>query len=137
MKASQLTISIILSGFLVQIACDQGSTLGPEPNIVPYSIVPYSLIPKPFSNATYFLYGHNLEPGEEAVIDQLQSGGFTIRDAWIPYEPGECMMAIIDQMIVRLEHPDPRIYLLGFVSDSTQIAPGVCIPTWKHYIFNM
>jgi len=116
---------------LLSIGCEQ--TTSPTSTI---DIIPYKKIPRPYSNSTYFMYGQELDSGEKAIFDRLESEGIALRDAWIPDESGECGMLIIKQMIIRLESPDSRIYSFGFLSDSSQIAPGECIPSWKHYTFN-
>jgi len=125
-----LVVICFALSFLVG-ACDQGTP--PSPAV---DIVPYSSIPRPFSTSTYFLYGYALDQGEQSILDELTTRGIRLRDAWIPYGYGPCMMAFVNQMIVRLEYPDERIYSVGFVSDSSQVAPGICIETWKHYQFN-
>lgn len=131
MKKFSLMLMVISNTVFTNLGCDQGAS----PSIG-RDIVRYSSIPRPFSDATYFIYGQNLSNGYQAVIDQLQSGGFAIREAWSPYDFGGCMMPIIDQMIVRLERPDIRIFSHGFVSDSSLVVLGNCIPNWKHYTFN-
>ena len=124
-------IAIFLAVSFLGISCDQGTP--PSPAI---EIVSYSAIPRPFSISTYFLYGQALDHGEQGILDGLKAQGLRLRDAWVPHGFGACAMPIIKQMIVQLEHSDSRIYSAGFVSDSSQIASGVCIETWKHYQFN-
>lgn len=123
-------IAIFFTLSLLSIGCDQATSPNPSVNTVSHKE-----IPRPYSETTYFMYGQELDSGEKTIFDRLNSEGFILRDAWIPNESGECGMLIIQQMIVRLEYPDSRIYSLGFVSDSSQIAAGVCIPSWKHYTF--
>ena len=112
------------------ISCEQ--TTLPEST---FNTISYKEIP-PYSESTYFLYGY--EKSEKTIIEQLKSKGFLLNDTWIPDKTsvGPCGMLIINQMIIRLQSPNPNIYTFGFVSDSSQAVPGKCLPLWIHYTFN-
>ena len=131
--------SVFASGIvlLVLLGC-QDKGVSPQKEVPEPEIVPYTAIPQPFINNMYFFYGAGLEDAAVPVLEELLQADFDINDAWYPEweNSGECMVVLVDQLIVRLEAPDERIFDFGLVSDSSQIFLSVCIPTWKHYRFD-
>ena len=131
-----LARAIVGFSILVWLGCGdeavstQKEVPGPE-------IVPYTAIPQPFTNSMYFLYGFSVEDGPVPVFEELLEADLDVENAWYPEwdNPGPCLVLMVNQLIVRLKAPDERIYDFGFVSDSSQVFVGICIPTWEHYRF--
>lgn len=91
-------------------------------------------IPNTFSDNIYFMYGTALDTGEQNILNDLLQNGFKIKNAWVPYNYGDCMPPNTNEMILELNQPDSRIYRFGFTSDSTQLSL-YCITLWKKYKF--
>lgn len=133
-----MVMLFLMTAFLyMTLACTDTTTPAnkkiPEPNLVSFNS-----IPRPFSDNIYFFYGLRLDDGPEALLKKLLENNLEIKKAWYPYKgsPGECSMAIVQQLIVMTALPDNRMYDLGFTSDSTQASVNICIPIWEEYRFN-
>ncbi len=75
------------------------------------------------------------------ILQKLLDQGFVLREAWNATGEWGCRMRkpTWEQMIIRLEAPEARIFDFGFTRDSAlvQISENpACRPTWEHYRFN-
>ena len=130
MKVIVPLLGAVYVALFAGIGCKQST----QHNINP-EITADSTLPRPFSEATYFLYGADLSNGGLPILDSLENAGIHLQDAWIPDSFAACMGAILrSQMVVQLKYPDSSVYAFGFTSDSTQLSE-YCIVTWKHYHF--
>jgi hypothetical protein len=113
------------------------------------TIINYTEIPRPYSKSTYFLYYGGREvpalrfaEGDIALILQkLLEQGFDIREAWNAAGEWGCPLRkpTREQMIIRLEAAEARIFDFGFTSDSSHVQifeNPACRPTWEHYRFD-
>jgi hypothetical protein len=144
---NRLFLTITLPGALILfLACERTPALPPSiasPMAIPESakvrhppipkIVSPAAIPRPFSNATYFLYGGRLSVGVDSVLSELVLKAGPLLDAWYP-KTALCSAPFPDHLIVRLGAPDPRIEALGFTRDSRRTIVE-CFALWLHYDF--
>jgi hypothetical protein len=121
-----------------------------ENNKVPDpKIINYTEIPRPYSKSTYFLYygGWGVpelrfaEGDVKLILQKLLQQGFDVREAWNATGEWGCPLRIAtwEQMIIRLEAPETRIFDFGFTSDSSRVQifeNPACRPTWEHYRFD-
>jgi hypothetical protein len=138
MDMSKLFSPVLLAAVLCLwcVGCsNQAGVTCPGAQVPEPEIVGFQEVPKPFSESTYFLYGAALEDGPVPILEELLRAGLDVRGAWYPdhANPGRCMIAILDQLIVLLGAPDPRILEFGFCTDSSGTAVNICIPTWEYY----
>lgn len=158
MKSRGFTISAaILAAFLVLCACNdnQQESFLAKINAVEHDDVPeptiihHTGIPRPYSASTYFLYYGGWDVPElkfadgnvVLILQKLLEEGFDICEAWNAANEWGCHLRIStwDQMILRLDAPDARIYDFGFTADSSRIQTyenPACRPTWEHYRFD-
>lgn len=101
--------------------------------------VPYTAIPRPYTETMYFLYGYRVTDNQIQILEQLLQANIPLQEAWYPdYSiPSVCMVLIPDQMIVKLRQPDSSIFNFGFVQDSSDAMPGLCLPYWFHVQVNL
>jgi hypothetical protein len=123
---------------------------GDEHNGIPDpTIVNYTKIPRPYSMSTYFLYYGGREVPElrfaegdiALVLQKLLEQDFDVREAWNATGEWGCAMRkpTWEQMLIRLEAPDARIFDFGFTNDSSRVQifeNPACRPTWEHYRFD-
>jgi hypothetical protein len=113
------------------------------------AIIAYTEIPRPYSKSTYFLYGGGREVPElrfangnsKLILQRLLEKNFNLREAWNATGEWGCPLRIPtwEQMIIRLEAPDQRLYDFGVTADSSRIqifGDPACLPTWEHYRFD-
>jgi hypothetical protein len=124
-----------------------GKTTDAERTNVPDpTIINYIEIPRPYSKSTYFLYYGGREVPElkhaegsvVIILQKLLEKGVAVRDAWNAAGEWGCAMRkpTWEQMIIRLEAPNARIFDFGFTSDSSRVQifeNPACRPTWEHY----
>jgi len=156
MKKIHFAISaVVMVLLLILISCTQnrektlldGNNLANNGNIPEPKIVPSTDIPRPYSKSTYFLYGGEgaleleLAQGNVALIlEKLLEENFAIKEAWNAAGEWGCPLRkpTWEQLILRLDTPDQRLYRYGFTSDSSRVQifeNPPCRPTWEYYRF--
>jgi hypothetical protein len=155
MKKTAFTILLVALGMLLAFCgCKNGQdelllakVNGVEHDNIPDpTIINYTEIPRPYSKSTYFLYGAGRENAElrfaegsvVIILQKLLEKGVAVRDAWNAAGEWGCAMRkpTWEQMIIRLEAPNARIFDFGFTSDSSRVQifeNPACRPTWEHY----
>jgi hypothetical protein len=153
-RFANLFVALIL--FLAFCSCQNGQQEissakinGAERHDIPVpTIINYTEIPRPYSKSTYFLYYGGWEVPElrfaegdvTLILQKLLEKGFAVREAWNAGDEWGCPLrkSTWDQMIIRLEAPDARIFDFGFTADSSRVQifeNPACRPTWEHYRF--